>query len=95
MEEIYVKRDSSLLISNKFVYEVTVSCHYENYFCIVNTTMFESETIIEKIVESYFISKHIQVSCELFSAPIEYIKDEGYKLWVKPPKKPHKPRKKK
>ena len=95
MEEVYVKGNSSLLISDRFVYEVTVHCYFENYYCIVNTVMFESDVLIEKMVESYFLNKHTQISCELFSAPEEYIKEEEYKLWVKPPKKPRKPRKKK
>ena len=94
MSSIYVKEDNSLLVSDRFTYEVTVNCYYENYYCIVNTTMFESDVLVEKMVESYFLNKHVQISCELFSAPINYIKEEGYKLWVKPPKKPRKPRKK-
>ncbi len=94
MSSVYVKEDSSLLESDKYVYEVTICCYYENYYCIANTTMFESSILVEKMVESYFLNKHVQISCELFSAPMEYIIEEGYKLWVEPPKKTRKPMKK-
>ena len=48
MSSVYVKEDSSLLESDKYVYEVTICCYYENYYCIANTTMFESSTLVEK-----------------------------------------------
>ena len=94
MPSIYVKEDKSITVSDRFTYEVTVCCYYSNYYCITDTTIFESDINLEKMVESYFLNKHIQISCELFSAPMEYIIEEGYKLWVEPPKKTRKPKKK-
>ncbi len=86
MDTVYIKGDSALLVSDRFTYEVTVSCYYENYYCITNSTMFESDKFIENLVPSYFINKHIQISNELYSAPLEYIDEEGYKQEVIPQK---------
>lgn len=93
MEEMYVKGNEALLVSKRFTYEVFVNCYFENYFSTVSTTMFESDTFIENLVESYFVTKHTEIYCELFSAPLSYIKENGYKLWEKKTKKPKKKKK--
>lgn len=94
MDTVYVKGKHALLVSKRFVYEVTVCCYYENYYFIASTTMFESDIFIEKLVESYFINKHVEISSELYSAPKDFIDEEGYEQEVIPVKKPRKSKKK-
>ena len=53
MPSIYVKEDKSITVSDRFTYEVTVCCYYSNYYCITDTTIFESDINLEKMVESY------------------------------------------
>lgn len=87
MENLYVNKENKSAYSGKeFMYEVTINCYFENYFFKSSSSMFYSDIELD-IVESFFINKHIEIECELFQAPYDYLINNGYRLYVKESKK--------
>lgn len=88
-ENIYVnKRNSAFINTNrKFVYEVCVYCYYKNYYSIVNRAYYSSDVEITNYVRSFFRDPHTEIRCELYSAPLPWLLDNGYTKYQKPDKK--------
>jgi len=81
------KTKQSALVRRKFQYEVCVNLFHEKYYSQIKKEYYESLKPIEKFVESIFVRKNVQVTCELFAAPIEWLEDNDFQIWVKPEKK--------
>jgi len=82
---VYIKGKQTVILNtnNLFVYESCVYTHYDNYFALSNKKYFTSKTEIEKIKESFFKTKHIQICNELYSAPEKWLIDNGFIVYVK------------
>ena len=82
---VYIKGKQTVVLStnNLFVYESCVYTHYQNYFSLSNKKYFSSKTEIEKIKESFFKTKNIQICNELYAAPEKWLKDNGFIVYVK------------
>lgn len=85
----YVKGDESALVnhSGQFVYEVFVFINYDNILSLANHKLFYSDNPINKITRFFKYSKHIEIFCDLYSAPEKWLLDNGFELYVKPEKK--------
>ena len=55
-KEVYIKDEDVVIVGNIFTYEVSVFVYYDNYVCLVNTTLYESPIFIEKTIRSFFIN---------------------------------------
>ena len=84
----YIKNGQTVLVdsSNLFVYETSVYVYHKNYFSLVNKKYFSSVKEIDKVVGSFWKNKNIQICSELFSAPENWLIDNGYDLYQKPEK---------
>lgn len=87
--DVYVKEDQSALVDDckRFIYEVATFVRYENIYNMANHNLFTSEKEIPNIVRSLQITSHIEVSCDLYAAPKEWLLENGFILFVKPEKK--------
>ena len=88
-EEIYVRNKETAFVNigNKFVYEVTVFCHYKNYFSIIDRKYFSSNVEISNIVPHFFRDPHTEICAEIYSAPIYWLLENDFVKYVKPDKK--------
>ena len=77
-KEIYIKDREAVYVGDSFIYEVNVYNYYKNYFSLVNTTLYESSIPIRNIIRSFFINKYTEICCELYQAPLEYLKENEY-----------------
>lgn len=80
------KKDKLIVIGTKsktFVYEVTVNIYYPNYYSIGNTKHFSSKTYIPNYVESFFKNPHTEICCELYSAPLDWLLDNDFSIYIK------------
>lgn len=89
LDDIFVKRKSAVKINdnNQFIYEVSIHCSFKNYFCVANSEMYVSDIEIKNIVKRFKIDNNITIVCELYSAPLWWLIEEGYVKYVKPIKK--------
>lgn len=88
-EQLYVKDSYSALVSDKFLYEVSIFTYYKNYVFLTKSAMYESDKPI-RVAESTFVSKHAEIRCELYSAPIDWLIENDFKEWAPKPKKKRK-----
>lgn len=89
MGDIYIKENQAVLLDNcgRFIYEVFVFVKYKNIFSTVNHRYFSSETEIKNIISSYQYNEFIEIYCELYSAPLKWLLDNEFVVYVKPEKK--------
>jgi hypothetical protein len=89
MEDIYVKEGQVALVDNcnRFVYEVFVFVQHKNIFSTANHKYFSSEKEIKNIVSIYQHDEYIQTCCDLYSAPLKWLIENDFTLYVKPEKK--------
>lgn len=89
MAAVYVKDDKSVLADTcgRFIYEVYVFVMYENTFSTANHKYFSSDIEILNIIESYYVTPNIEINCTMYSAPLSWLIENDYVLWVKPVKK--------
>ena len=87
--DVYVKEDQSALADDckRFIYEVSTFVRYENIYNMANHNLFTSEKEIPNIVRSFQMTSYIEVQCELYAAPKEWLLENGFILYVKPEKK--------
>lgn len=92
MSSFYIKDKQAVKVDscNRFIYEVMVFVYYENIFSMAQHKYFSSETYIENIIESYYKSPNIEICCELYSAPKDWLIDNDFILYVEPEKKKRK-----
>jgi hypothetical protein len=92
MRNIYVKEGQVVLqdICNRFIYEVFVFVHHKNIFSTINHKYYSSEVEIKNIIENYKVTENITVNCEMYSAPLKWLLDNEFQLYVKPEKKKRK-----
>jgi hypothetical protein len=86
---IYGKNKKTVIASKfgGFIYECSIFLHYKNYYSQINKKYFSSNLFIENIVESFYITKNIEMCSELYSAPEKWLIDNGYRIYIKPVKK--------
>ena len=90
MENLYVNNEGySAYLGKDFMYEVTINCYFNNYFFKSGGSMFYSNKELD-IVESFFINKYIEIECQLYQAPQNYLINNGYRLYIKETKKKRK-----
>lgn len=80
----YIKKQE-LIVSNNlsiFIYEVSVYIHFKNLFFLANSKMYSSKVPITNIVQDYWKNKHIQICCNLYSAPEKWLLENDYKEYV-------------
>lgn len=65
----------SLDVSDRFIYESTVYSYERNRVYISDSAIYESDSLIEGLVESYFVTKNIEICNELIAAPLQYIEE--------------------
>jgi hypothetical protein len=82
-----LKTKQSTLVGKKFLYEVCVNLHYKNYYSQIKKEYYESLVPINNFVESIFINRNVEITCELHTAPIEWLEDNNFIIWTKPEKK--------
>lgn len=92
MRNIYVKEGRAVLqdICSRFIYEVFVLAHHENIFSTINHKYFSSEKEIKNVIENYQVTEYISINCEMYSAPLRWLLDNDFELYVKPQKKKRK-----
>ena len=64
-----------LEVKDRFTYESIVYSYDKNRVSIIDTAIYESDSFIDGIVKSYFITKNIEICTELIGAPLQYIKE--------------------
>ena len=84
---IYYKKDTkeTALVRHIFIYEVCINLYYKNYFSQIKNEIYSSPKPIN-FVPNVFINKHTQITCELYAAPLDWLVDNNFKIWVKPEK---------
>lgn len=82
----YIKNGQTVLVDTVFVYETSVYVYYKNYFSLISKKYFSSPKEISKVVGSFWKNKHTQICSELYSAPEEWLIDNGYEEYQKPEK---------
>ena len=85
---IYVKDKESVLINtnNLFIYHVSIFVYHKKYFSLCNDKYFSSKNEVENLIQSYFINPYIEIYSELFSAPEKWLREQGFRVYVKPEK---------
>ena len=76
----YVYEDSC----NRFVYDVYVCVQYDNIFSTAQHNVYSSDVEIPGIVEYLEINKYISVECIMRSAPIRWLIDNDYTVYIPP-----------
>lgn len=71
----------------RFIYEVSVNIWYKGLYSMYKNTLYISKKYIPNIIESYFLTKYIEIFTTLHSAPISWLNKNNYILYVKPEKK--------
>lgn len=84
---VYLKNKQVLLISNTFIYEVSICARFKGYYSISNTVYFSYVKEIPNIVESFYKNRYTEITCELYSAPLGWLIDSGYNIYIKPEKR--------
>lgn len=89
MRSSYIKDDQIVLqdICNRFIYEVFVFVHHKNIFSTINHKYFSSQVEIPNIIENYQIADYITVNCTMYTAPLRWLLDNNFELYIKPEKK--------
>lgn len=62
-----------LEVKNRFTYESVVYSYNKNIVVIIDSAIYESDSFVDGIVGSYFITKNIEICTELIGAPLQYI----------------------
>lgn len=78
--ESYIKEGLVILASpsNLFVYETCVYAYYKNMSWLAKREYYTSNKVIEGVVDSFYISKNIQICSELYSAPLKWLTDNKF-----------------
>lgn len=85
---LYQKNKSGCLADNcnRFIYEVVVTVNLEGFFSTPLIKYFSSDRFL-KVVTPIKLSKFTQIETELYSAPLKWLEENDYTLYVKPIKK--------
>lgn len=84
----YIKNKSAIILNtnNNFVYEVLIFCRFSNYFGLMDRVYYNADKEITGVVSNFYKDKHTEIVCELLSAPLFWLLENGYTLYVKPVK---------
>lgn len=88
-EEVYYSDGKRILFcdtNNNFIYLCGLCSYSHNRYQVISKTLYVSEKFIEGLVESYFISSHLENTCELYAAPIWWLNENNFKVIDKPKK---------
>lgn len=86
---VYIKDKQTSLVSYTFIYEVSVCARFKGYYSIANTAYYSTKKELLNIVESFYKNSHIEITCELYSAPLKWLIENGFSIYTKPEKKKH------
>lgn len=75
---------------NRFIYEVMVFVWHSGIYSMVNHKYFHSDKEILGVVKSYFVTSEIEIYCELYSAPKQWLIENDYIEYIEPIKKRNK-----
>jgi hypothetical protein len=94
---VYYKDNNFVYVDkcNRFTYDVYVSIQYGNIFSTPQQYRFASDVEIKNIVKYFKIDKYIDIECFMYSAPLRWLIDNGFAVYIKPEKKKRKYNKKK
>lgn len=76
--QLYYKDKKGVLISNQFIYEVLVYIYFDNFMSLAESKLFYSSIEIKNVVHLTKISNNIQIECELYAAPKQWLLDNNY-----------------
>lgn len=78
--ESYIKEGLVVLTSssNLFVYETCVYAYYKNFSWLAKKEYYTSNKEIDGVVDSFYISKNIQICSELYAAPLKWLTDNKF-----------------
>lgn len=85
----YIKENQSALVNTcgQFVYEVFTYVQFDNVYNMANNKIFYSDKEIKNFIPVLKVSPYIEVQCHLYSAPLNWLLDNGFVLYTKPEKK--------
>lgn len=75
---LYLKDKEYVSAGTSFIYETFVYFRKDNYFMMLNSTLYESKVEIKNIIKYYRKSKYIEIVSELKEAPEEWLIDNDY-----------------
>lgn len=82
---LYLKNKEAVLLDseNRFIYEVFVFVHFPGQTSMANHKYFISNKEIKGIIPSFYINKNIEIVCELYAAPKNWLIENEYTLYTK------------
>ena len=86
MENLYVNNEKVAYSGEEFIHETSINLYFTNYFSKINSKTFYSKEELN-FIESFFVNKYIEIETELIQAPEHYLINNGYRLYIKEPKK--------
>lgn len=94
---VYYKDNQFVYVDscNRFIYEVYIFVKFENTFSTARFTRYSSDTEIKGIIKTTYVGDFIEIDCSLYSAPLRWLIDNDFAVYVKPEKKKRKYTKKK
>lgn len=80
MKQLYVNDTSGVLVDTegRFIYEVAVFVTFKDISSMHKNVLFSSTKEIKNIVDVIYIGKYVQMTCNLHSAPKQWLIDNGY-----------------
>lgn len=89
---LYCKENKFIYVddNNKFTYERHIFISFDNFFISADYKRFQSDSEISNLVEYFKVDKHIEIVSALISAPLEWLKENNFYLYIKPEKKKRK-----
>lgn len=94
---VYEKDNQFIYVDdcNRFIYERYIFVRFENLFSTADYQRYSSDVEIKGIIKHIYIGSYIEIVSELISAPLRWLIDNDFVVYVKPEKKKRKYTKKK
>jgi hypothetical protein len=92
MSDLYIKDNKTVKLDscNRFIYEVTVNACYNDIFSMIDHRYFSSNEEILNVIDSFYITPNMEICCELYSAPLNWLVENDYTLYIETEKKKRK-----
>ncbi len=86
---VYVKDDQFVYLDkcNRFTYDVYISIAYKNIFSTARYTRYSSDEEIKGVIKYFKINKYVDIECFMYSAPLRWLIDNEFSIYIKPDKK--------
>lgn len=91
--ECYINSEGKIVRVDKegrFVYESMIYIWFDNIVSMNDHKWYFCYTEIKNVIESYYINNHIELYTVLYSAPKDWLIENGYNVYIKPEKKKRK-----